>query len=241
MRCVLCPLCCGTGVHRIFYDLENYYLTPDAPDKPKDRKWWQYEKQITIEGVIWETGGTWLGKTSVPADTDLSLDLQRLAAMLEAELPTRDYANRVSPQRPRNRLNGGLDGPPREFFIALRNEKVEAVSGGVLSYNDFGTHGYIPVAVTPIDAVEALFDADHQARVSYPRDYQIYRIFNPSEHANYIKRDKLYPGRYKLFFEVGLPGVTWHTEPIGHTQAHEEWKKLPVTWRMEMMKDITVG
>ena len=65
--------------------------------------------------------------------------------------------------------------------------------------------------------------------------------FNPSKHANYIKGNNYHPGHYKLFFEVGLPGVTCDREPIGHTQVHEGWKELPVTWRMEVVKEISVG
>ena len=234
MRCIHCPLCHGTGKHRILYELEEYYELP-PPDE--DRKWWYYEDKFKLEVTIMETGETDLTKTS---DNALTLDLQRLASMVEAEMPTQDIVSRGYP--PQKSWNSGLSEPPHEFFIALRNKKVEAVPNGILSYIDFGTTGYIPVASSSWDAVQALFNADHGARIAYPADYQMYRMFNPFAHANYIKSNKLRPGNYKLFFEVGLPGVTRDREPIGHTRLNDDvWMELPVTWEMEVVKQFSIG
>ena len=225
MRRVQCPLCLGTGVHRFFYDPNDYFV-----DESLDEKKWWYRK-TTIESALWETGEAVHRKTFDPSDEDLTLDLVRLSAMLEAELPTRGNMITVSSQSSRNRRRGGLQETPRDFFIALR--KLETVTGGVLSWRHFDSNGYIPVASSPVEAVATLFNADHEARLTYPPDFQIYRIFNPSKHRNYIKDCRFQPGHYKLFFEVGLPGK--NCEPVGWTERDSKWQEEPVAWKMEVV------
>ena len=206
----------------MFFDSQNYYDTKDSPSQ----KWW-YRKSI-IESALFQNGRVTHTVTQEPSDKELAVSFDRLAMPLARQLDR--LAMPLAHQRVETET-------PSEFYIALR--KLEEIEAGILSGEYFKSNGYIPVVGSPVDAVLALFDADHEARISAPPDFKVFRIHNDGcSHRNYIKHDRKRPGHFRLFFEVGLPGKTRH--PSGWTETNGKWEKLCHTWQAEEVSACTL-